>query len=126
MSRVAQPREVAELKGLVQHNPQRYRKQPAKSEFALGQCPDYLDDGSKAVWFELETYAAKGVLTGGDRMVLELTCALMSEFRDEPRKFAAAKIGHLISCFARLGLTPADRQKIGFDKPKEENPFDAL
>lgn len=126
MARIPQPRELAELKGSTRHDPQRYRKEPAKSDFPLGQSPDYLDDGAKAVWFELETYAAKGVLTGGDRMVMEVTCGLMSEFREDPRKFAAAKIGHLISCFARLGLTPADRQKVGFDKPKDENPFDAM
>lgn len=124
MARIAQPREVAELKGATRHDPQRYKKQPAKSEFPIGQAPDHLSETEKAVWFELETYAAKGVLTGGDRMLLEVTCVLVAQFRLDPKEFAAARLGHLIGCLARLGLTPADRQKVGLDKPAEGNPFD--
>ena len=123
MGRTAQPREVAELKGSTKQNPQRYRREPAKSEYLLGQPPDYMAEDAKAVWFELETYAAKGVLTGGDRLVLEVTSTLVAEFRRNPGEFSAAKIGHLIGCLARLGLTPADRQRIGVEKPKDENPF---
>lgn len=123
MTRIAQPREVAELKGATKHDPQRYRSQPAKSEYPLGQCPEYMRPEEGAVWFELETYAAKGVLTGGDRMVMELTCALMAEFRSDTRAFSAAKIGQLVGCLARMGLTPSDRQKIGAPKEKETNPF---
>lgn len=123
MTRIAQPREVAELKGLTKHNPQRYRNQPAKSEYVLGHCPEDMKESEKAVWFELETYAAKGVLTGADRMILEVTCSLMAEFRSDRWAFTAAKIGQLIGCLARLGLTPADRQKIGAPKAKDENPF---
>jgi len=126
MGRIPQPREVAELKGATRHDPQRYRKEPAKSEYALGQPPDYMAADAKAAWFELETYTAKGVLTGGDRMVLELTASLIAHFRRDPEGFSSSKTAQLIGCLARLGLTPADRQKIGFEKPKDENPFDAL
>lgn len=123
MARIPQPREVAELKGADKRNPQRYRKEPAKSAYELGQPPDYMAADAKAVWFELETYTASGVLTGGDRLVLEVTATLVAEFRRDPTEFSAAKIGHLIGCLARLGLTPADRQRIGVEKPKDENPF---
>lgn len=123
MARIPQPREVAELKGATRHDPQRYRKVPAKSAFALGQPPDYMAADAKAGWFELETYAAAGVLTGGDRLVLEVTATLLAEFRRDPSEFSAARLGHLIGCLARLGLTPADRQKLGTEKPPEENPF---
>lgn len=126
MTRIAQPREVAELKGATKHDPQRYRKEPAKSEFALGAAPDHLSALEKGVWFELETYAAKGVLTGGDRLVLEMTSVLVAQFRADKKGFPAAKIGHLIGCLARLGLTPADRQKIGTEKPKDENAFNTF
>lgn len=123
MARIPQPREVAELKGSDRKNPQRYRKQPAKSGYELGLPPDYMEGDAKAVWFELDTYAAAGVLTGGDRLVLEVTATLIAEFRRAPAEFSAAKIGHLVGCLARLGLTPADRQRIGVEKPKDENEF---
>jgi phage terminase small subunit len=123
MARHAQAREIAELKGATRHDPQRYRKEPPKSEFVLGEAPSHLDVGAKAVWFELETYAAKGVLTGGDRMVMETLCVLFSQFRADPEGFSAAKIGHVIGCLARLGLTPADRQKLDVGKPPDDNAF---
>ena len=126
MGRVKQPREVAELKGAVAHDPQRYRMEPAKSDYEMGLPPDHLTEGAKGVWFELSTYAAKGVLTGGDRMLMELTSVLMDKFRTSPNDFPSAQIGHLISCFARMGLTPSDRQKIGFEKVKEANPFESF
>src|SRR5690606_13268287 len=124
LPRHTQPREVAELKGLTKHNPQRYRKVPAKSEFPLGEMPEHLSEGAKGVWFELETYSAAGVLTGGDRMLLALTAELVAEWREDPRAFPAARIGHLISCLGRLGLSPADRQKIGTEPVPEGNPFE--
>lgn len=123
MARHTQPRELAELKGAHKANPQRYRKEAPKSEYALGSAPDHLSPGAKAVWFELETYALTGVLTGADRLIMETTSVLVSQFRADPEGFPGNRLGHLIGCLARLGLTPADRQKLGMDKPPEDNPF---
>lgn len=124
MARHAQPREVAELKGLVAHNPQRYTKEPPKCDHELGQAPGHLSAAAQAAWFELATYAPRGVLTGGERLLLEVTANLIAEYREDPRAFAAAKIGHLIGSLARLGMSPADRQKLGMEKPPERNEFE--
>lgn len=123
MARHRQPRELAALKGADKRNPQRYKKQTPEAEFPLGDVPARLGAEEKAAWFELETFALKGVLTGADRLVLELTARLVAQMRSESREFPAAKMGHLIGCLARLGLTPADRQKLGTEKPSEGNPF---
>lgn len=119
MPRHKQPREAAELKGADKRNPQRYRTDPAKSSLPLGQIPEWLSEQAQAVWFELETYAAKGVLTGADRMALATLSELVAEFREAPRKMPAARIGHMVGLLGRLGMSPADRQRIGVEKPKD-------
>lgn len=127
MARISQPRELAELKGATRQNPQRYRKQPAKSAVPLGAPPAYFKGKELQAWKELEAYAAAGVLTAGERPVLEVTCRLMAEMRTNFAEMPSARISALISCLARLGLTPADRQKVGVDSGQgEDNPFETF
>ena len=123
MARHPQPRELAALKGADKQNPQRYKKAAPKAETPLGNAPDHMGEPAKKAWFELETFALPGVLTGADRFVMEVTASLLAEFRQSPPDFSAGKYTHLIGCLARLGLTPADRQKLGTEKQPEGNPF---
>ena len=126
MARHAQPRELAALKGADRKDPQRYRKTPPKSSFDLGNAPDELSETQKAAWFELQSYAPDGVLTGGDRHMMELASKLLAESRENWLDFSAARMGHLIGILARLGLSPADRQKLGTEAKPDGNPFDAI
>lgn len=126
MARHAQPREVAALKGATRRNPQRYRKEPPATDMPLGDAPPHMGDAARACWFEISTYAPRGVLKGADRLMLELTSNLLAEYRQSPTDFAVGKYTHLIGCLARLGMSPADRQKLGTEKPKEENEFNAF
>jgi phage terminase small subunit len=124
MARHPQPREVAELKGAVRHDPQRYRKELPEVVQPLGQAPEHLSEAAKAAWFEVESLAPVKVLKGADRIALELLANLIVEYRAAPSEFASRKYTVLISLLARLGMTPADRQKLGTEKPAEGNPFD--
>ena len=125
MSRHAQPRELAELKGATRKHPERYRKQPPVVEQPIGTAPPHLTDEAKACWFELESLAPTGVLRGADRVALETLSNLLAEYRKNPPEFAVGKYTHLIGMLARLGMTPADRQKLGTEKPGDEgNEFD--
>jgi phage terminase small subunit len=124
MARHPQAREVAELKGATKKHPERYRKEPPTVEQELGLPPDHMGETAKACWFELSTYAPKGVLKGADRATLELLSNLFAEYRADPKEFAVGKYTHLIGCLARLGMTPADRQKLGTEKPPAGNPFE--
>ena len=126
MARIAQPRETAELKGAHKKDPQRYRGEPIKSELPIGDAPKYLAEDSKGVWFELCGLIPDGILTGADRLSFELLCNLTAEYRRSPEDFAVGKYAHLISMFARFGLTPSDRQKFVTDKGKQGNPFEDL
>ncbi len=125
MARHPQPREVAELKGATKHDPQRYRKQPPAVEQPIGTAPVHMTDEAKVCWFELESLAPVGVLKGADRVALETLSNLLAEYRKNPPEFAVGKYTHLIGMLARLGMTPADRQKLGTEKPDDNaNPFD--
>lgn len=124
MPRHKQPRELAELKGATRHDPQRYRLESPKSEHPIGDAPDWLSAEAQAVWFELQTYALPGVLTGADRMVMAALAELQAEFRKSPSEMPAARIGQMIGLLGRLGMSPADRQKLGSPKKPEGNEFD--
>ena len=120
MSNHKQPLEVAEVKGALKWNPRRYKDRKAKSRLPLGQPPKRMSDAAKEIWFELETYSLPGVLTGAERTTMELLSNLLAEYHVDPRAFPANKYGPIISCLARLGMTPADRQKV-IVKDEEED-----
>lgn len=126
MGKIAQPREVALLKGADRKHPERYKGKVPKAPTPLGNAPDHLSPAAQEVWFEIDTYGLPGVMTSADRFLLEVTCVLISEFRGDTDKFQVGKYGQLISCLGRLGLSPADRQKLATTKPDEENPFDGF
>lgn len=124
MARHKQPAELAKLKGADKRNPQRYKTEAPKTGKALGKVPGHLPEEVSKVWKELEKCALPGVLTSADRFIMEVASSLLSEFRANRGEFVAAKYSHLIGCLARLGLTPADRQKLGTEKTPEGNQFD--
>lgn len=125
MARHIQPRAIAELKGATKKHPERYRKEPPPVDLPLGNAPDHLSESQRAVWAEIESYMPRGVATGADRMTIELLAVLMDEFRRDPVNIRVAKIGQIVSCLARLGMTPSDRQKLGVEKPEDtRNEFD--
>ena len=126
MARHAQPREVAAAKGATRKHPERYRKEPPASDYKLGDAPDHMTEAAKAVWFELQTYAPAGVLTGADRLILEILSNLLAEYREDPREFAVGKYVHMRGGLASIGMTVADRQKLGTEKAKQGNEFDAF
>src|SRR5688500_18206491 len=124
MARHPQAREIADLKGATRKHPEHYRKEPPKADLELGNAPEHLSKEAKACRFEISTYAPKGVLTGSERIPLEALSNLLAEYREDPKEFPVGKYTHLIGLLARFGMTPADRQKLGTEKPQESNPFD--
>ncbi len=127
MARHAQPKELADLKGAPSQNPQRYRREVPKSDLPLGDAPEYMSEEARACWREISMEAIEGVMTNADRKVLEVTSNLLAQYRRDPDSFPIGKYAPLIGGFARLGMSPADRQKVGIEKPeKSDNPFDHL
>lgn len=124
MARHSQPAELAVIKGADKRNPQRYRGEVPKTERGLGDPPDYFNAAQVACWDEIVANSLPGVVTGGDKFVLEQAAKLLEQSRREGDDFQSARLGHLISAFARLGLSPADRQKLRNSGGGKDNPFD--
>lgn len=119
-----QPLEIAKLKGATRHDPQRYKKVPPKSEFDIGQPPAHMGAEAKAAWFEIQSYAIPGVLTAAERPLLEVLANLFAEYRIDPLGFPTNRMGQMIGALARLGMSPADRQRLGVEPAPKENEFD--
>ena len=84
MARHKQPIELAELTGATKKDPQRYRTAIPKSTLALGDPPERMADDPKACWYKIAALTAPGVMTGSDRIILEITANLMAEYRSAP------------------------------------------
>lgn len=123
MARIQQPREKAELRGSDKRNPQRYKGEVPKSTSPLGSAPDHMSEDAKAVWFELEALSIPGVLTAADRWFVEFACNLMAEYRRNPDEFKTNRFAPMYTALAKLGFSPADRQKLAVDKPPQTNPY---
>lgn len=119
MARIAQPVEVAVLKGAHKKNPQRYRKVVPKNKNPLGKPPTKFTKAQKKIWKELESYGLPGVLTQSERLILEQLVYLVEEMRDNPRTFSASKHGIINSLSSKLGMDAASRQKFGQEIPEE-------
>ena len=127
MARHAQPLEIARLKGADKKNPQRYKATAPKSKLPLGEYPAEFSNDPADCWFEISSLSVPGVLTASDRFVLEITAHLLAEYRTNRTDFAVGKYTHLVGCFARLGMSPTDRTKLGMDgADKEDNPYASL
>lgn len=123
MARHAQPREVAELKGATRQNPQRYTDVVPKNDKILGDPPQTMNKVAQAAWKELAGMALPGVLTASERPIMEIAANLLAEYRADTLEYPAAKINLMIGIFGRLGMSPADRNKLGFNKPDKDDDF---
>lgn len=126
MANHAQPREIAELKGAVEKNPQRYKGYPPKLDMPLGDAPLHISESAQSCWFELSAFSPPGVLTGAERIPMELASNLLAEYRESPCDFQVGKYTHLIGLLARFGMTPSDRQKLSIAKEEEADDFETL
>lgn len=120
MARPRKPTAALELAGAYKKDParKRARKGEPKPDAPLGEPPATLQELEADVWRELA--AAAPWLTGADRAALEIATRLMFAFR--VASIVDYKIvGPLISALAKLGMTPADRSKIGAPTGKEED-----
>ena len=110
MARSRKPTEVLELTGAFLDNPARRRLPGPKSPYPIGEPPEHLAADESATWLEFCTHAPAGVLTAGDRWVLEMAARLMAKSRREG--LLAAELGHLRACLTELGASPASRSRV--------------
>lgn len=120
MARPRTPSNVLELRGSFKKDPQRNRKNEPKTVGDVGSYSVGPTD-QKEIWNELIAACPKNVLTGSDRIALEIAVEYMRQFRLDPVGCTAERVKTLINLLARFGMTPADRAKLSIeDKSKEE------
>jgi hypothetical protein len=132
MSRHRLPTDILLRNGAFEHDPQRLaaREDEPKPAGPLGDPPEYFLLAERQAWTELSEQVPRGVLTIADRVLVEITSGLIARLRDRDpetaRPLKAAEYNLVISCLARMGLTPADRSKIAAKPPDSEKPADTF
>lgn len=98
----------------------------------IGSYPAHYDKPEFSVhalvWDEILAAVPPGVITEADRFALEIAVALLVRLRAGILK--TAEIAALQRALSSLGMTPADRSKVGVPgakgKEAEESPWDRL
>lgn len=104
------PTEVLERRGSFDVHPERRRDVGPKNDRPLGPAPARLKGKQLEAWNELVAAAPAGVLTAGDRAIVELAARLLAT--SWRARLKGGEISQLRGCLASLGLTPADRSRV--------------
>ncbi len=114
MGRKRKPTNVLRMEGAFKRNPKRGRARANEPvpDPELGAPPDYFDDAQKACWVELSGIMPPGVIAKSDRIIVEITARLLAQYRTA-EGLPAMMMRQLTSALSSLGLTPADRSKVG-------------
>ena len=109
------PTNLLLINGSINHDKKRYanRTTEPKPKGKIGAPAKKLSSELKDAWKELVKLVPPGVLTSADRIILELTATLTVKMRSG--LMSTGETTQLISCLARLGLTPADRSRVNVD-----------
>ena len=116
-----------EMNGAFKKDPQRKaaRANEPLPNGPIGEPPAWLEDDQRDIWTEIIELVPDGVLAKSDRLVVETLTVMVHKQRQGAIR--ASEINILISCLARLGLTPADRSRVGVapatDEDGEEDDF---
>jgi hypothetical protein len=111
------------LTGAFRRHPERLRARGVEPQPTgpIGAPPDCLSRQEQAAWREIVLHSPPGVLGCSDRLALEITCRLVAELR-RAGSLPAGQMAALVGLLGKLGMTPADRSRVGLlspEKPKD-------
>lgn len=120
------PSAALEARGAFDKDPGRRRE-----DFNAGAFdptpPKYFTVKQKAVWSEIVSVLPANVLQATDRMAVELAARVIAHFRALPdAEVTSSQIAQIRTALAVLGMTPADRSRVGGKKDPPANPFTAM
>jgi hypothetical protein len=119
MPQPRKPSAIHELTGSYKVNPgRRNRSEPKAGD--IGPPPKHLTAQERAVWAELVSCIAPGVLMSSDAHALELLARLIAQSRTDA-EFPASKLNTAVALIGRFGMTPGDRTKIVAAPPEQED-----
>ena len=116
---------VLEAGGAFKKDPQRARAPEPESKHPIGNAPSYFTETQREAWHDFVTDAPPGVLSGAERVLVEMITRLMAEIR-ESDEVKASVFSRLESLIGKCGMTPADRPRVGVAPPKDANDFDDI
>lgn len=119
------PTEILEARGAFKTNPARglAREGEPKPTSDIGDPPARLTGDVLTAWNDICRDSHPGVLSAGDRTVVEVAAVLLAGFRAKPDTFAVSKLTQLLGLMARFGMTPADRSRVKARSPEKQNKF---
>jgi hypothetical protein len=91
----------------------------------LGQPPSDWTPAQKALWWEVVNSAPAGVLTGSDRLLVELAVRNLAQVR-AAAEITAAQSAEMRRCLGEMGMTPSERSRLSAPQPGASNPFAGL
>lgn len=121
------PTTTLKLAGAFAKDPARgraRRREPAPNG-PIGAPPRHLKKLEREAWLRIVAEAPTGVLTKADRIIVELTASLLALKRTKPLSGFLAQ--QLRACCAALGMTPADRSRVGASgETPRKSPWDEI
>ena len=114
------PSAVKDAKGCYLKNPQRRPKGEPQTEKGIGDPPSFLSKEEKKVWKKIVSETANGVLQSSDRTLFILFVKLATKLYSN-EKMMGTEMAQFTVLGSKFGMSPADRQKISVDQPKESS-----
>lgn len=118
------PTAVLEARGSFKKDPQRRPKAEPEPTGGIGPAPKHMSELESAVWDELVSNCAPGVLANMDKMHFEITVKLAVKMRYEWEKMSCAEMSQLTKNLGLMGMNPVDRSRVHAKPQKKQNPFD--
>ena len=123
MGRYKKPIELHRLSGAERKNPKRYQGEVPKSDMPFGEYPTVHSTDPAECWQEIAAECIPGILTGSDRIMMEIAANLLAEYRTDPPAFPVGKYRHLVGCFSRFGMSPSDRAGLGVVESDDDDEY---
>lgn len=101
----------AVLNGALKVHPGRYQARGPVDAAPLGDPPVHLSIAAKNAWKEIAASAPEGLLTSGDRFLLEIACVLLCRVRNRKVPPKNSEINAFANVLTKLAMTPLDRGK---------------
>ncbi|MBS9781466.1 MAG: hypothetical protein KGV56_03130 [Gammaproteobacteria bacterium] len=126
MARPRKPTKLKELNGSAAINPGRINKNEPKPTTPLSTAPSYFTKKEKQAWEDITSRIIDGVAFDCDFVHIELAAKLLASIRNPDKDDKGRPIvvvsayAQLASLLAKLGMNPADRQKISIEPSKKE------
>lgn len=122
MPAVRKPTAVLEAAGSLDRKKTRYayRKREPNTGRGIGPAPDRLPDDERAIWDEIVSDLAPGVLQSSDRGSLAALVQLEAEKRRDAAGFGGRKWMVWLALIRSFGMTPADRSRVAVQADGEE------